>query len=270
MYGRIFPIFISKKRCQSLVNNKVVFSLVIHDQSSLVEPLINDLFTLMKDISMKVILRVNTHEDISILNRFLSDPRLIVIFNLEQHGYGRNHNLNFDLEKSDYFVVLNPDIRLICNKIDLLTRHFSSADVGVVAPAVVSSDYSLEDSIRRFPSVAALIKRYAFKLDVGLERRALLGSKVDWCAGMFMVFSSESFRLVKGFDTKYFMYLEDADICLRLRYKAKRNVVYEPSYVCIHNAQRASRSISKALFWHISSLLKFQMSYICVRYFGNH
>jgi GT2 family glycosyltransferase len=146
----------------------------------------------MKDISMKVTLRVNTHEDISILNRFLSDPRLIVIFNLEQHGYVRNHNLNFDLEKSDYFVVLNPDIRLICNKIDLLTRHFSSADVGVVAPAVVSSDHSLEDSIRRFPSVAALIKRYAFKLDVGLERRALLGSKVDWCAGMFLWFSLQS------------------------------------------------------------------------------
>lgn len=229
----------------------------------MVEPLIEELLLLSKSQNLKVILRVNTPEDISNLYRFFLEPSFTVIFNIDLAGYGSNHNRNFDLEPCDYFVVLNPDIRLIDTDFSILIRHFESNKVGVVAPKVLGNDMLLEDSVREFPSGYALLRRYAFSHDIKVDRNRAIGSDIDWCAGMFMVFSSDSYNLVNGFDTKYFMYLEDADICMRLRYQAQKKVIYEDSFRCIHDAQRASRSIlNKAFFWHVSSLIKFQFTYI--------
>lgn len=251
-----------------MLENKILVSIVIHNQSSMVEPLIEELLRLTKSLNLKIILRVNTREDISNLYRFFSEPSLIVVFNLESAGFGTNHNRNFEVEPCDYFVVLNPDIRLIDTNFNDLIRHFESSEVGVVAPKVVTNDLVLEDSIRVFPSGYALLKRYAFSKDVDADRCRVLTSEIDWCAGMFMVFSSKCFRLVNGFDTKYFMYVEDADICLRLRYLKGKKVMYDDSFTCVHNAQRSSRSLfKKAFLWHVSSLIKFQFTYIRLKYF---
>ena len=250
-----------------MLKNKILVSIVIHKQSQLVEPLIEELLGLPNAHNLKIILRVNVPEDTSNLYRFISERRFRMVFNLDQAGYGRNHNLNYEIDSCDYFIVLNPDIRLINTNFDVLTRHFESDKVGVVAPKVLSSDMLLEDSIREFPSVYALLKRYTLKKNINDNRNQFIKSKIDWCAGMFMVFSSSSFDLVNGFDTKYFMYLEDADICMRLKYLKQKSIVYEDSFSCIHNAQRASRSIfSQAFFWHLTSLIKFQYNYIHLKY----
>jgi len=251
-----------------LLENKILVSIVIHNQSLMVEPLIDELLHLTTSLNLKIILRVNTREDIANLYRFFSNPSLIVVYNFELAGYGSNHNRNFEIEPCDYFLVLNPDIRLIDTNFNDLLRHFKSSEVGVVAPKVVTNDLVLEDSVRVFPSVYALFKRYLFSQGIEADRYRLMRSKIDWCAGMFMVFSSNCYRLVNGFDTKYFMYLEDADICLRLRYLNGKRVMYDDSFSCVHNAQRASRSFfKKAFLWHASSLLKFQFTYIRLKFF---
>tara|TARA_B100000989_G_C19512468_1_gene459834 strand:- start:330 stop:1094 length:765 start_codon:yes stop_codon:yes gene_type:complete len=251
--------------------NKIIISIVIHNQAKLVEPLIEDLLALKKTYSLKIFLRVNTNEDVSNLKRFLKEPCFKMLHNIKELGYGSNHNLNFRLEKCDFFIVLNPDIRLVDKHLEILFSHFELESVGVVAPRIISNNGNLEDSIRDYPSLTNLFKRYLLKNNVEAERRRILKTEIDWCAGMFMVFSYKSFSFIGGFDTKYFMYLEDADICLRLKYLASKKVFYEHSFECIHNAQRASRSIlKKHFFWHFSSLLKFQLSYIRLKYLRYH
>ena len=53
--------------------NKIIISIVIHNQAKLVEPLIEDLLALKKTYSLKIFLRVNTNEDVSNLKRW-DDP----------------------------------------------------------------------------------------------------------------------------------------------------------------------------------------------------
>jgi GT2 family glycosyltransferase len=81
-------------------------------------------------------------------------------------------------------------------------------------------------------------------------------SIVEWAAGMFLLFNSEKFRSIGGFDTRYFMYLEDADICRRLNFAGFPTIVV-PEITVIHDARRATGRSLQHFHWHLSSLLRF-------------
>ena len=81
----------------------------------------------------------------------------------------------------------------------------------------------------------------------------------DWIPGLFMLFRSSAYREVKGFDERFFMYGEDFDICARTRLAGWKLQIAE-DLLTRHDAQRASRSDAKHLYWHITSLLKVWLS----------
>lgn len=56
---------------------------------------------------------------------------------------------------------------------------------------------------------------------------------------MFLLFKSQDFCLMGGFDQKYFMYLEDADICRRFNNDGFPVVIF-PTLHAVHDARRAS------------------------------
>ncbi|MCL5070227.1 MAG: glycosyltransferase, partial [Actinobacteria bacterium] len=69
--------------------------------------------------------------------------------------------------------------------------------------------------------------------------------KVDWLSGAFMLIKKEVFEKIGGFDEDYFMYSEDADICLRLSRAGFKNY-YFSQYSIKHN-DGAVASDNKAL-----------------------
>ena len=73
---------------------------------------------------------------------------------------------------------------------------------------------------------------------------------------MFMLFRSEAFAAVGGFDERYFLYYEDADICRRLQ-GAGRPVVYVPAAEVVHDARRASRRDPRLALHHAASAWRF-------------
>ena len=73
---------------------------------------------------------------------------------------------------------------------------------------------------------------------------------------MFILFRSEAYMQVKGFDERYFMYYEDADIGRRLARKGWKTML-EPNTTVIHDAQRASHRSIRHLQWHLKSMFRF-------------
>lgn len=79
---------------------------------------------------------------------------------------------------------------------------------------------------------------------------------MDWLSGCFMLFNSESFNQIGGFDTKFFIYIKDAYICRRLCKKGFLVAIYK-DIEDIHTARRASRKNFQHFFWHLKSLIRF-------------
>ena len=232
----------------------VTFSVVSHGQGNLIHSLLQDMRNWV-GVKFEIILTQNISEDNAYLEGF-RDLDIFLIINDVPKGFGANHNAAFAKAKGDFFVVLNPDIRASKLDLDPLVTAAKSQGIGACAPVVMSVEGKIEDSARRYPTLLRFFKRtFLKKRSVDYEFTSKL-VKVDWIAGMFMVFRREVFKSIGGFDERYYMYLEDADICRRINRCGLDVVVINESSV-IHDARRASRRNLQHILWHYRSAFRF-------------
>ena len=183
-----------------------------------------------------------------------------IIHNVLPKGFGANHNYAFELCTQPYFCVLNPDIEFVDNPFPILLNYSQKFSISLLAPIIVSSTGVSEDSARIFPSWLGLLKKlfFSFEGKWSLELDIPINYP-DWVAGMFMLFDSEKFRKIKGFDERYFLYYEDVDICRRIKTSGNSVGLCTEAKV-IHHARRTSRTNIKFMIWHIQSMLRYLFS----------
>ena len=228
---------------------RVVFSIVSHGHCKFVNKLIDSIddHIIADSINLKIIITENADNNI----KPYSSKRFQVsnVRNLRKRGFGDNHNAIFEKVDSDYFIVINPDIQFvhqIClaslinnlkqNKIDIATFK-------VIGPTGVTEDHVRADITLR----NLLLRKINFHID---------NNKNYWFAGMFMIFKSNSYRKLNGFDTKYFLYVEDCDICTRAR-ELKFKLKLIDDLRVMHLAQRTSRKSMRYAYWHFKSIFRY-------------
>jgi N-acetylglucosaminyl-diphospho-decaprenol L-rhamnosyltransferase len=236
---------------------KFSLSVVSHGQGALIRSLLQDLCRdqAQRGRQHEVLLTLNIPEDESFVDDFTDQLSLRVIRNMKPKGFGANHNAAFEASSGEVFVVLNPDIRLQAFPDDLIAASLTDM-TGAWAPLVRSSTGSVEDSFRRFPTVARLLRRTILRRrypDYLAEDKPI---DVDWVAGMFIAFRRRTYADLKGFDERYFMYMEDVDICHRLNRRGL-SVVLDPRASVVHDAQRASRRSWQHRKWHLRSAVRY-------------
>jgi N-acetylglucosaminyl-diphospho-decaprenol L-rhamnosyltransferase len=246
----------------------ILCSIVSHNQNHLVNRVLEDFQVLHFDADLRIIITQNTLQVSTelILPQGLmgGDTSVKVIQNQRELGFGANHNQAyhqafnlFPETQSGFFCVLNPDLRFDSDCFSALADVLNSQNnLGIVGPNVLSDSGMAEDFARYDPSIRRLLRKF-FIGDKGIYR----GTRdtiyhPDWIAGMFMLFSWDSFASMRGFDEKFFLYYEDADIC-----KRARAMGYRPSVVpwarVTHQAQREShRSLRRAAL-HFKSMVRY-------------
>ncbi len=201
----------------------------------------------------EVILTLNTPEDAA--------PgfggRVRVIRNSSPRGFAANHNSAFGVSRGAFFCVMNPDIQLVNNPFPGLIAAINGCGQGVVAPLVVSPSGRVEDSARYFPTLWRLTRKVCTNFEGRFPLQESEGIvRPDWVAGMFMVFSRESFERLDGFDEGFHLYYEDVDICARC-WNAGMSVCLVTDVKVQHDAQRASRRSVQHLRWHVMSMARY-------------
>ncbi|MDP2827039.1 MAG: glycosyltransferase [Sulfuricellaceae bacterium] len=230
----------------------ISISIVSHGQGILVISLLDDLARLCRS-QIEIILTLNTSETISFSLKNYPFP-VRVVKNAAIQGFGTNHNSAFQLATGALFCVLNPDVRLGFDPFPALLSCLKQWDAGVVAPMVCNEQGEPEDSARTFPSLGSILWKVMSGKRPRLETRF-----PDWVAGMMMLFPSNVFDLLGGFDEHYFLYYEDVDICARL-HLAHKLVAYCPEAVIQHEARRSSHRHPVYLAHHMASLARFLTS----------
>jgi N-acetylglucosaminyl-diphospho-decaprenol L-rhamnosyltransferase len=142
--------------------------------------------------------------------------------------------------------VLNPDIRFDYEVVAHLIEQ-AAPRAGLLAPRILEPGKTEPEQHR------ALLTPFEI---VGRNKPGYVRPRVPaWIPGLFMLFRSEAYRKIGGFDERFFMYGEDFDICARTGLAGWKLQVGE-DLVARHDAQRASHRSKKYLYWHVTSLLK--------------
>ena len=233
---------------------KVCISIVSHHQGTLVEGLIRDLHAYC-DTPIEVLLTLNIPEALPFHPEEFKFP-VALIKNSTAKGFAANHNAAFLRAQTEYFCVMNPDVRLDKDPFPILMPWISKAEIGVASPLVVNPAGAIEDSARKFPTPWGILRKVVSRR---LSRDYFIGETSifpDWVAGMFMLFRTDVFRAIGGFDEGYFLYYEDVDICWRLQRQGYIAALV-PATKVTHAAQRKSHRDLRYLYWHVCSIMRY-------------
>jgi N-acetylglucosaminyl-diphospho-decaprenol L-rhamnosyltransferase len=242
---------------KSMSQDRVCVSVVSHLQAVLVRSLLEDLATHCRS-AVEVVLTVNLEETLPFGPGDFGYP-VELVRNSAPRGYGANHNAVFRLCRRNAFCVLNPDIRLAANPFPALLDELQRGNNGFVAPRITDPAGRTEDSARRFPTLRSLATKAMGRANALDYEIGASPFSPDWIAGMFMLFGSDAFKAVGGFDERYFLYYEDVDICARLR-AAGYDVRLVPAVCAVHDARRASRRDWRHRRWHMQSLMRYLLT----------
>jgi GT2 family glycosyltransferase len=237
-------------------------SIVSHGQGELLSNLLDDIANFVLTRDFEIIITVNIPDHVSFSD--CAYPfTLKLINNPTPKGFGANHNAAFLLSKGDHFCVMNPDIRLSSDPFPLLQKEMERKNGAMIAPAVVSPMGKNEDSVRHFPTLFSLARKFLVGHDGSYP--LVIGSETftaEWVAGMFMLFRAESFERICGFDEDYFLYYEDVDICARL-WRSGGRVLACPKAQVIHDARRNSHHDIRYMCWHLTSMARYFWKHWC-------
>ncbi|SEC49051.1 hypothetical protein SAMN04489761_3137 [Tenacibaculum sp. MAR_2009_124] len=203
----------------------------------------------------------SSNQDFTITNT----EEIEYIKNKRNVGFGRAHNqiLGHIEGKSDYHLVLNPDVEFDGVIFQKLISSLENDDkITMISPKVLNSDGSLQFTCRKNPTVKEMIsRRLGINKDYVKEReyRDIDLNKSftpEFIHGCFMLFKTKDFVALGGFDSRYFLYLEDADLCREIR-KSNRKLLYFPDVHIKHLHRKGSSKRIKLLFYHIASAYKY-------------
>ncbi len=229
----------------------------------LADPDIRELILVNHDNPTNVTVRLDTLD--------AAEPRLRVIHTGENLGFARGCNIGARAASGNLLLFLNPDTLIGRGTAALMANTVKDLDVPAIAGArILNPDGSEQRGARRGDltlmsaalSFSGLARLLPGLRDFHRERETVPSTAVEVpsVSGAAMMMTRASYRRLNGFDERYFLHVEDLDICKRT-WRAGGKVVFEPRASLVH---LGSTSHVNVLFveWHKAAGLR--------RYFAAH
>jgi N-acetylglucosaminyl-diphospho-decaprenol L-rhamnosyltransferase len=234
-----------------------ILSIVIITRDT--KDLLGDLLrSVEKDISLKPILR-----EVVVVDNGSSDgtdrmvaeefPLVVLVRNEENQGFAASANSGSRASTGDFLLFLNSDTLLIEDEILKIIDYMrENEDVGICGPQLVYPDMRLQRSSAGIPGLVSeiipisLSDSLSSRKCAGRVRKAGEGSpaaeekrggenarEVDSLIGAAIMVRREAYEKTGGFDERFFFFLEETDLCMRIR-KAGFRLVMLPGAKVIH------------------------------------
>ena len=155
-----------------------------------------------------------------------------VILSEQNLGYGCANNLGLSKVKTNYALIMNPDVVL---KEDAIKNFFLTIkkipNFGIIAPVSKNEKY----------------QNFNLALDNNLK-------EVENVKGFAMFFNMKNFKDLEFFDSNFFLYFEEIDLCKRLR-KKNIKIYIDPSIKTDHiggasHDKRINTQMELSRNWH--------------------
>lgn len=188
-------------------------------------------------------------------------PNTTLVQNTENVGFGRGVNQGIETSSAPYVLIMNPDCQLAPGALATLRAELQREPrCAIVGPKILNEDGSVQGSARGdpdmftglfgrtsilqrlLPASAAARRNVVTDEAIGRGERSVI---VDWLSGACMLARRSSLLAVGGFDRRFFLYWEDADLCRRLRVYGE-HVRYVPGATATHKVGHSSRTAHAA------------------------
>lgn len=248
--------------------NKVAALIINRDTAEYLKGCLDSFERQRYDGGISVWVVDNASSDESVTMALRDHPVANIVCNARNEGYARACNLGIGMTCEPYVLVLNSDTVLSPDTVSELVDFLdANPGVGVAAPRLLNSDGTIQLSVREFPSVKDAFM-HAFlglvKADNPYSVRYrkqewdhATECEADWVSGAFMALRRDALERVGLFDEGYHMYVEDVDLCWRMRC-AGWSVAYLPRGDVIHHVGLSSRfAPTRMALHHHRGMLRF-------------
>lgn len=219
----------------------------------------------------KVVVVDNASRDDTLARVRRRFPEVEVLANAENRGFARANNQALAQVATPHVLFLNPDCVVEADSLGRMVEALATrAEVGAVGPRTLNPDRTPQLSYgpdlrplaewRQRARVRAVKRRDPGTLrevDAETQRE----HEPDWLSGSCLMARVRALRGAGGFDEGFFLYEEDADLCLRLR-RAGFRLLFLPSAVVVHGLGHSAAQDAAAanVAYHASHL----------RYYAKH
>lgn len=242
----------------------ISLAIVTHNNESIITETLESILESIPDSLISkvyIIDNKSTDQTRDLLKRFQDS---VVLIDLDENiGFGKGHNVIMNQLDSKYHFVVNPDI-IIPSQIEIarmIAYMNQNEEVGLLSPKILNMDGSVQYLCKRNPTIFDLFVRrlvpWGFKKrqdkfvmkETGYSRTM----QIEYASGCFMMFRTQVFQELEGFDKNFFLYLEDADITRRVNENYKCE--FYPYAKVYHKWQRMSYKKFKFFMINIQSVL---------------
>ncbi|MEV6071960.1 glycosyltransferase family 2 protein [Nocardia sp. NPDC052001] len=220
--------------------------------------------TVADQVRILVIDNASTDDTLTVARELGIEP----IANTRNIGFAAAINQAAAMGTGDYVALLNPDAALGDPKcLETMRATLADDGIGIVGTRMVTGGAPYPNG-RRFPSTT-IAARHAI---MGVLRPGNTASQeyfgeafgrpdadqiVDWVSGCCLMMRRPLWEQMGGFDTRYWMYLEDADLAWRLNQLGYATVLSGPAWVTHHGGGSSRFRRNKSLWHHHRSAVLF-------------
>lgn len=198
----------------------------------------------LKDKQIEIILVDNASKDNTveyIKKHFGYLDNLRIICNKQNFGFSKGNNIGAKRAEGEYLIFVNSDIEVLddgfMKMLDFLKNH---PEIGIIGGKLKNIDGSIQFSAGKFYNL-----NNALLMLMGVERLGYLRlcpkeeTYVDWISGACLMIKKKLFERLGGFDENLFMYMEDMELCFRVKKDGYR-ICFYPKTEILHKEQGSS------------------------------
>ena len=227
--------------------NKIEISFITinYNSSNLTIKLVDSIIsqTVNLDFEIIVVDNASQNEDFQNLHNNLTKLNQVkIIKNRINSGFASGNMLGVNFASGKYYFFINNDCILLNNSVKILKDFLDfNEDVGVATAKVLDNNGNYSSSYKQFPhlikqlfgnSVQRIISKNRFPSNkIKLQKN----SEVEVVSGSCMFFRRDVFCSIGGFDTVFFLYCEEEDICKRV-WDFGKKVYFIPKAEVFHDA----------------------------------
>jgi len=176
-------------------------------------------------------------------------------------GYGKANNLGVKHVKGEFIVISNPDIFVKPDTMQKMLNYLKKhKEIGILAPRLRYYNGQIQESCRRHMTFFDLVIKRTFLKKIPHFKKRLnrylmndfdhnKTQPVDLVTGAYFMMRKAVYDEVNGFDPRYFLFMEDYDLCLKV-HEAGYPVVYFSETEAEHYHKRLSGGNILGLLFH--------------------